>query len=141
MEPRSVQQSELLLLRGVLPSIKNNGEKVVVVVSAMSGETNRLVELGRKVLGESSPQHREYHPLVTSGEQVSAALMAMALERVGLSARSLLAHQLGFQTKEVYGLNLIQSIEIDKLRSLLERDITPVVAGFQGLMRKVTVQL
>lgn len=108
------------------------GSSVVVVVSAMSGETDRLIELGRKVGGDCS-KGREYHQLLTAGEHASCALTAMALRRRGYQARSLLAHQLKLQTRSVYGQNLIDSIDSNVLRTMFEQKIVPVVAGFQGV--------
>ena len=116
----------------VAKRIRATGEKIVVVVSAMSGETDRLLELARKVGGSKSVL-RERDQLLASGEQVSCALTALALEREGVRARSLLANQAGIQTHCVYGQNLIQSIDADLLRKLLDEGVVPVVAGFQGV--------
>ncbi|MFN8389672.1 MAG: aspartate kinase [Bdellovibrionota bacterium] len=116
----------------VATHFKKTGTPIVVVVSAMSGETDRLVELSRKVVG-GRPQSREYHQLLASGEQVSAALTAMALQREGLKSVSLLAHQVELKTETVYGQNLITSINADKLRKLMAEGVVPVVAGFQGV--------
>ncbi|MCB0323409.1 MAG: aspartate kinase [Bdellovibrionales bacterium] len=111
---------------------KETGDRVVVVVSAMSGETDRLIELARKVGGDRYPV-REYNQLVTSGEHASVALTAIALEREGVPARSLLANQVQIRTRGAYGQNLISGVETETLEELLERGITPVVAGFQGI--------
>ncbi|HQH26738.1 MAG TPA: aspartate kinase [Oligoflexia bacterium] len=130
----SVGSSERIgeVAKRVVRQVKKHGDKVVVVVSAMSGETNRLIELARKVAGDGY-KAREYHQLVTAGEQVSVALTAMAIEREGLPAQSLLAHQIPIKTNTVFGQNLISEIPVDKLKSLLDRGIVPVVAGFQGV--------
>lgn len=109
-----------------------HGTKIVVVVSAMSGETDRLIGLGRSVLGES-PHGREYDQLVTAGEHASVALTALALSREGVRARSLLAHQLQLKTVSRFGQNLIASLDVVLLHQLLEEGIVPVVAGFQGV--------
>lgn len=127
----SVERIEGVAKR-VADHIKRTGDKVVLVVSAMSGETNRLIDLGRKVGGGEIPE-REYHPLVASGEQVSSALTAIALTRLGVPACSLLAHQVELKTIERFGQNLIQSVNTEKLESLLKDGIVPVVAGFQGV--------
>ncbi len=111
---------------------KSAGQSVVVVVSAMSGETDRLIALGKTVAGEEI-SGREYHALVASGEQVSAALVAMALERTGVRAASMLAPQLELRTEARGGHNLIQEMNVDRVRALLAEGITPVVAGFQGI--------
>jgi aspartate kinase len=112
--------------------IERQGQQVIVVVSAMSGETDRLIDLAKKV-GNSKTSHREYHQLLASGEQVSSALTALAIEAVGLKAKSLLAFQVGIQTRSTFGHNLIENVDTSKPRSLLEQGIIPVVAGFQGV--------
>jgi aspartate kinase len=110
----------------------STGDRVVVVVSAMSGETDRLIELARKV-GGANYSPREYNQLVTAGEHASVALTSMALEREGIAACSLLAHQVQIRTRMSYGQNLISDIDSTRLRALLEEGQTPVVAGFQGV--------
>lgn len=112
--------------------IRKTGDKVVVVVSAMSGETDRLIELCRKVSGNSYPS-REYHQLLASGEQASSALTAMAMEREGLKSVSLVAPQVRLRTDNIFGQNLIREIDAGYLKQLLDQGITPVVAGFQGI--------
>ena len=116
----------------VASNIRALGRPVVVVVSAMSGETDRLIKLGKTVAGERM-EGREYHQLLASGEQVSAALTAMALQGQGIVAQSLLAPQLELSTFSVSGHNLIRSINVDKLRESLRSGVVPVVAGFQGI--------
>ncbi len=107
------------------------GEMPVVVASAMSGETNRLVALGNQI----NPTYRgaAYDMLVASGEQVSVALLAIALEKRGYRAKPLLAYQLGIETDSLYSKARIKSVKTDVLRSLIEQKIIPVVAGFQGV--------
>lgn len=130
----SVGSSERIgnIAKRVAKHIKTTGDKVVVVVSAMSGETDRLIELARKVSGEKKV-NREYHQLATSGEHASVALTAMALQRENIPAKSLLAHQIPIWTRHVYGQDLIDRIETKKLRELLDKGFVPVVAGFQGI--------
>lgn len=107
------------------------GEFPVVVASAMSGETNRLVALGNQI----DPQYRgaAYDMLVASGEQVSVALLAMALEKRGYKAKPLLAYQLGIETDNLYSKARIKSVKTEVLRNLISQRIIPVVAGFQGV--------
>lgn len=112
--------------------VKETGNRVVLVVSAMSGETDRLINLAKSTAGDNYSK-REYHQLVASGEQVSSALTAMALQNLGTPARSLLAHQLGISTKNVFGQDLIDHIDSGRLRSMLDEGVVPVVAGFQGV--------
>jgi aspartate kinase len=103
----------------------------VLVVSAMSGETNRLVALGE----QAYPHYRgpAYDMLVASGEQVSVALLTMALERHGVKARPYLAHQLGIITDSMYSKARIQRIDSARIMKDIEEGIIPVVAGFQGV--------
>jgi aspartate kinase len=113
---------------------KETGERVVVVVSAMSGETDRILELCRKIGGETfSSTSREADQAAAAGEQISCALTALAFQRQGCKAKSLTAYQVPIKTNAVYGQNLISEIERENLIKLLEDDIVPVVAGFQGI--------
>ncbi len=108
-----------------------NGEVPIVVASAMSGETNRLVSLAEKI--DADYRGPAYDMLVASGEQVSIALLAIALQKRGIQAQPLLAYQLGIQTNNVYSKARIQRIDGDKLLGLCEQGIVPIVAGFQGV--------
>jgi aspartate kinase len=103
----------------------------VLVVSAMSGETNRLVAMAEQIF----PHHRgpAYDMLVASGEQVSVALVALALEKLGLKARPYLAHQLGIYTDSMYSKARIQRIDTTNIKKDIYDGIIPVVAGFQGV--------
>lgn len=107
------------------------GQKPIVVASAMSGETNRLVGLAR----EMDPKYRgpAYDMLVASGEQVSIALLAMALEKRGVPAMPLLAYQLGIQTDAIFSKARIQSVDGEKLLHYVNKNTVPIVAGFQGV--------
>jgi aspartate kinase len=107
------------------------GDQVVVVVSAMSGETNRLVALGREV--SARPQAREMDVLQASGEQVTAALLAMALTDRGFQGRSYLADQVAIHTDASFGRARITSIDTERLLADVAAGIVPVVAGFQGV--------
>jgi len=107
------------------------GNSVVVVVSAMSGETNRLLALAAQVA--TKPDARESDVLVATGEQVSVALLAMALQDIGTPAESLLGFQLPVLTSSIYGKARIKSIEGERLRNVIERGAVAVVAGFQGV--------
>lgn len=107
------------------------GHQVVGVVSAMSGETNRLVELAMQL--NPQPYSKEYDMLLASGEQVSVALVALAINSMGGKARGLLGHQLGILTDSVYSKARIQGINADLLRAELARGVIPIVAGFQGV--------
>lgn len=106
--------------------------QIVVVVSAMSGETNRLVQLGKDISGTHFFP-REMDVLTASGEQVSIALLSMALQRLGLSAKSMLGGQVAIKTDSAHGKARISHIETATLRAALEAGCIPVVAGFQGV--------
>jgi aspartate kinase len=107
------------------------GNDVIVVVSAMAGETNRLLELASAVSRDPSP--REVDALVASGEQVSIATLALALIDQGQPARSLLAHQARIATDNIYGRARIRSIEAARIMDVLHQGAVAVVAGFQGV--------
>lgn len=109
---------------------KQQGHQVVVVVSAMSGETNRLLSLAKQI--DDRPSARELDVLLTAGEQVSIALLAMAIVKRGHSAVSLLADQIGIKTDNVFGKARIQSIDVNRLQQELEHNRIAIVAGFQG---------
>jgi aspartate kinase len=114
-----------------------SGQAPIVVASAMSGETNRLVQLASEV----NPRYRgsSYDMLVASGEQVSIALLAMALEKRGIKALPLLAYQLGIETDAIFSKAKIQSVNATKLKNYVNEGIVPVVAGFQGVFQdKIT---
>lgn len=108
------------------------GHQVAVVVSAMSGETNRLVAMGQE-LGGSDASRREMDVLTASGEQVTVALLSIALMQRGVAAQSFLADQIALRTDSQHGRARIESIETEKLRAALDQGIVPVVAGFQGV--------
>lgn len=112
-------------------STVRQGHQVVVVLSAMSGETNRLVSMAKQL--DAEPATRELDMLMASGEQVSISLLTIALIQRGFSAISLLAHQLGIQTDNHFGRARIQSVDDKRLLQSLEQGQVVVVAGFQGI--------
>ena len=107
------------------------GDQVVVVVSAMSGETDRLLKLGKSVNPDAPA--REMDVLIATGEQVTIALLAMALERIGCPARSYTGYQVHILTDNVYGKARIVKIDEQRIREDLNRGRVVVVAGFQGV--------
>jgi len=110
---------------------KKQGNDVVVVVSAMAGETNRLVALAQQV--SESPDERERDVLLASGEQVSSALLSLAIKDLGCPARSFLAHQARIETDKAYGKARIKSIDSTRIKRALRDGEIVVVAGFQGV--------
>lgn len=109
----------------------DNGNQIVVVVSAMSGETNRLIGLAREIT--DTPDPREYDQMVCTGEQVSIALLAMALKNIGLDAVSLTGGQVAITTDSAHTKARINSIDKDKLQAILDAGKVAIVAGFQGV--------
>ena len=107
------------------------GHDVVVVVSAMAGETNRLIALGKG--SATGPSEREMDALVSTGEQVTAALTAIMLEGMGVPARSFMGHQVRIETDRAYMRARIRRIGDEPLRACLAAGAVAVVAGFQGV--------
>lgn len=107
------------------------GNQVVVVLSAMAGETDRLIGLAREFLPQPDP--RELDVLLATGEQVSVALFSMATKARGLKAISFLGHQVPIQTDRAHGKARIQEVTADRMRAALDEGCIPVVAGFQGV--------
>jgi aspartate kinase len=110
---------------------RDAGHQVAVVVSAMSGETNRLLTLARQI--SAQPDERESDVLVSTGEQVTVALLAMALKDLGYPAFSLLGHQMQIETDSAFGRARIKHITTDRLLSGLREGQIVVIAGFQGV--------
>ena len=110
---------------------KAQGHDIVVVVSAMSGETNRLIALAREI--QSQPDPRELDVMVSTGEQVTMALLSMALIEMGLQARSYTGGQVRILTDNAYTKARILSIDEHNMRADLKAGRVVVVAGFQGI--------
>jgi aspartate kinase len=109
----------------------DEGNQVVVVVSAMAGETDKLVGLANEVC--EIPDEREYDVLVASGEQVSIALLSMALKSMGYSAKSYLGWQIPICTDAAHSTARIKEIQDENIRADLEKGTICIVAGFQGI--------
>ena len=107
------------------------GHQVTVVLSAMSGETNRLLNLARQIAEQ--PDARESDVLVSTGEQVTIALLAMALKEMGAPAVSLLGHQVQIETDDAYGRARIRHVQTSRLLNALKEGNIVVIAGFQGI--------
>ena len=126
--------ADLDRIRAVAQRVKaevDAGNEVAVVLSAMSGTTNQLVEWSRDI----GPVHdaREYDVVVSTGEQVTVGLLAIALQNIGIDARSWLGWQIALHTNDVHGSARIESIDTDKLDERLSLGQVAVVAGFQGI--------
>ena len=110
---------------------RDHGDDVVVVVSAMSGETNRLTALAQEVMGQ--PTVREMDVLLSTGEQVTIALLSMALEKRGYGARSFTGSQVRILTDDAHTRARIREIDSTRILAQLEQQNVVVVAGFQGV--------
>jgi len=109
----------------------SEGHQLIVVVSAMSGETNRLLGLSAEVNDNPSP--RELDVLLSTGEQVTIALLCMALQKRNVEARSYTGHQVHILTNNVHGKARIESIDDERVRKDLALGRVVVIAGFQGV--------
>jgi aspartate kinase len=107
------------------------GDSVVVVASAMSGETDRLLKLAHELA--PFPDEREMDMLLSTGERVTIALLAMALRAMGFDARSYTGRQVGIMTDSTHTRARIERITADRIKEALDQSIIPVVAGFQGI--------
>ncbi len=114
-----------------LKTFHEQGHQLVVAVSAMSGETNRLISLAKGI--SDSPSPREMDVLVSTGEQVTIALLAMALDKRGIHARSFTGWQVGIKTDNAFMKARIEDIETTKMREVLDAGGICIVAGFQGI--------
>jgi len=110
---------------------KEEGNDVVVVLSAMSGETDRLIQLAQKAADEPDP--REYDSLVSTGEQVTVTLLAIMLNGMGYPAKSLLGFQVRVRTDQAFQKARIQDVDTEAIRAELKKGVIVVVAGFQGI--------
>jgi aspartate kinase len=109
----------------------NQGNKMVVVLSAMSGQTDSLIKLAHEITDD--PDARELDVLMATGEQVSIALFAMAVKSMGYDASSLLGFQVGIRTDHIYGKAKINEIETRRIFEELDKNRVVTIAGFQGL--------
>lgn len=112
-------------------AVRDAGNDLVVVVSAMAGETNRLVSLAHEI--SDMPDEREKDVLLASGEQVVVALLSLALKELGQPTRSFLGHQVRIETDRAYGRARIRNIDSKKITQCLQAGEVVVVAGFQGV--------
>lgn len=107
------------------------GNKVTVVLSAMGKSTDDLIDLAKEINPE--PDLREYDALVSTGEQISVALLAMALLKRGIKGKSYTAYQLGIKTNSSHSRARILDVEVSKITSELNEGVVPVITGFQGM--------
>ena len=117
----------------IVTSTYKKGNDVIVVVSAQGDTTDDLIEKANEINPDASK--REMDMLLTAGEQISASLLAMAIQKLGFQVISLLGWQAGFQTNSVYGSARIKRVLTDRLKSEVAKHNIVVVTGFQGLNR------
>ena len=115
----------------IITETYRQGNDVVVVVSAQGDTTDDLIAKAHEI--SANPSKREMDMLMTAGEQISISLLAMAVEKLGCPAVSLLGWQAGFNTSSAYGIARIKSIKADRLKAELDRHNIVIVAGFQGI--------
>ena len=107
------------------------GNQVAVVLSAMGKSTDELISLAREINPE--PNLREYDALVSTGEQISVALLAMALLKRGINGKSYTAYQLGIKTNSSHSRARILDVEVSKINNEIQEGTVPVITGFQGM--------
>ena len=120
-------------IESVAEIVKNASDSntVIVVVSAMSGETNKLIKLANH-FGEN-PDKREFDALVSTGETISSALLTMALHSKGIKARSFSASQISMKTTDSYSKAKILDVDAEKILKVIEDGTIPIITGFQGI--------
>ncbi len=106
-------------------------QKIIVVVSAMSGETNKLINLANHF--GKNPDKREFDALVSTGETISSALLAMALHSKGISAKSYSASQISMKTTDSFSKAKILDVDATKIMNVVDDGIIPIITGFQGI--------
>lgn len=110
---------------------KKKGNHVVAVVSAMAGETDKLISLANQL--SQNPDEREMDLLLSSGERISSALTAIAIRQLGFKAMSFTGRQVGIITDEVHTKAKIEKITADRVKKAIAEGMIPVIAGFQGI--------
>ena len=126
-------RSRIFNVARIVANTRNAGNDVVVVVSAQGDTTDDLIAKAQEIT--NSPSSREMDMLLATGEQISIALLAMALQEIGVSAISLTGWQAGFVTDRAYSKARIKRMDTERVESELARNRVVVVAGFQGLNR------
>ncbi len=114
-----------------IAKVRKTGADILVVVSAMAGETDKLLKMAKSI--SKNPERREIDLLLSSGERISAALLTMALQARGIPALSMTGRQIGMQTDSTHTRARIQNIDGKRARKMLKEKHLIVVAGFQGI--------
>ncbi len=126
-------RSRIFNVARIVMNTRNEGNDVVVVVSAQGDTTDDLIKKAAEIT--SDPSHREMDMLLATGEQISISLLAMALQELGVPSISLTGWQAGFNTDRAYTRARIKRLDTERVESELARNRVVVVAGFQGLNR------
>src|SRR5690554_1896828 len=119
-------------------SFHDAGHQMVIVLSAMSGETNRLIGLAQSI--SENPEPREMDTLVSTGEQVTIALLAIALQKRGINARSFTGWQVGIKTDSLYMKARIEDIATDSMREVLDNGGVVILLASKVSMKTITSQ-
>ena len=125
------------LIKKIASKVKkevNKDYKVIVVVSAMAGVTNNLIDLVKST--STSPPYSEYDVVLSSGEQVTSALLAIALDNLGIKARSWLGWQVPIMSDLSYGKAVIEEIKTDQVFEFLKKNQVAIISGFQGVTKE-----
>lgn len=126
--------SKIKNVANLIKSEIDSGNQVIAVVSAMAGVTNSLITKASKLSKLDQQSHmREYDAAIASGEVVTAALLSLQLQNMGLNAKSLQGWQIPFKTDKIHGNAQVKEINTDLLINMLDDGIIPIVTGFQGL--------
>lgn len=130
----SVKDAERIMhVANLVADTYKKGNNVVVVVSAQGKTTDQLIEKAKEINPKASK--REMDVLLSTGEQISIALLAMALEKLGLPVKSLTGWQAGIATNSTYSSARVYNIDTERLQSMLDKNNIVIVAGFQGINR------
>ena len=126
-----------LKLKKLLSKVKkevNKDNKVIVVVSAMAGVTNNLIDLVKST--SDLPPYSEYDVVLSTGEQVTSALLAIALDNLNIKARSWLGWQVPIISDKSYGKAIIEEIKTDQDLEFLKKNQVAIISGFQGVSKE-----
>ena len=116
---------------GLVTKSVQEGNEVVVVLSAMGKSTDELIKLSKDI--NPNPDPREYDALVSTGEQISVALLAMALQKRNIKGKSFTAYQLGIRTNSMHSRARILDVQVEKIKNEISNGVVPVITGFQGM--------
>ena len=126
--------ADVFQIKKIAVKVKNEvhiGNKVIVVVSAMAGVTNNLIELVKSI--SNTPSYPEYDVVLSTGEQVTSALLAIALQSLKIKARSWLGWQIPIISNKSYGKAIIEDVKTDQILEFFKKNQVAIISGFQGI--------